>query len=352
MKQLVFRYVVPLLLVSQCSLASQHWFLERQNYFEPIAAEPRAARINLTVPILASAVPYAQKPGKFWGWDVALGAEIPMFGFDSRTDRRRDLQAGEQGFAFLTPVSFHMMEDLGEKSAPSAPILNTDYRFGSMVKYGRGLSENWRMAVRVVPIAHESTHLGDEFILAARRNPNFKRVNVSYEYWETAGALTGDRCFGLGVLIRLGSLPDEVQCRTTVKAGYLRPWGYSNGYYSEDLLAPEGATILPSINNGEWHFGFETMPVPTQSKLYRPFVSVDGRFKPVYDYEKTNPSQKEKVQLSWNVLVGFARRGPQITNDVPFNIFLRFYHGVNPHGQFRNQPNFTLIGFGIYVPIL
>jgi hypothetical protein len=37
---------------------------------------------------------------------------------------------------------------------------------------------------------------------------------------------------------------------------------------------------------------------------------------------------------------------------VPFNVFFRVYHGVNPHGQFRNQPNFTLIGVGIHVPVL
>jgi hypothetical protein len=360
MKRLLGCVLAPLALP-----AADMWFLEKQNYFEPMVAEPRAARISLTVPMYARSVPYARTPGWFWGWDVALGAEIPMLGWDRRPDRSRVLGKGEWGLAILAPVSFHMMEDLTERSAPSAPILNTDYRFGSMVKYGLGLSDNWRLAVRGVPWAHESTHLGDEFTIFAIGQPRFKRVNVSYEYWELAGAVTVDQdpdpdsrtigCLGLGKLIRLGSPKDEVGCRTTFKGGYLRPWPYNKGYYEPTLLVPPGLPpqppILPSVNNGEWHFGVETLPLPTK-KVFRPFFSVDGRWKPVYDYEKTDPARREDRKLSWNIMVGLSKRGPDTGGGVPFNVFFRVYHGVNPHGQFRNQPNFTLIGVGIHVPVL
>src|SRR5688572_29189681 len=202
-------------------------------------SEPRAARIALNLPVYATVVPYSAKPGHFLGWDISLGGEIPIFGFDSRSIRTNVLKKGEQGFAVLTPVSFHVLEDLRSKVGPSAPILNTDYRFGTMLKYGIGLSEDWRFAARVVPWAHESTHLGDEFTLSARTMPGFKRINVSYEYWEAAGAVTGDHCKGLQWLI-LFNTPDNSECRTTFRAGFLQPLPHSKGYYSEGVLEPPG----------------------------------------------------------------------------------------------------------------
>ncbi len=84
--------------------------------------------------------------------------------------------AGSQGFGLWVDVSFHMIEDMGKD--PSNPIINTDYRFSlAKLKYYRVVSvsppttganpvRRWKsFAVRADLYHHESTHLGDEFVI-------------------------------------------------------------------------------------------------------------------------------------------------------------------------------------------
>ncbi len=52
--------------------------------------------------------------------------------------------------------------------------------------------------MRFMPLwNHESTHLGDSTILASR-DPNFERINVSYENWEYGLSVEGGPVFGKG----------------------------------------------------------------------------------------------------------------------------------------------------------
>jgi hypothetical protein len=59
--------------------------------------------------------------------------------------------------------------------APSSDLINADYWFGLPISYRRG---PWSYLVRLY---HQSSHLGDEFILG---NPGVNRVNLSYEELE------------------------------------------------------------------------------------------------------------------------------------------------------------------------
>lgn len=59
--------------------------------------------------------------------------------------------------------------------APSSDLVNADYWIGFPLSYRRG---PWSYVARVF---HQSSHLGDEFILG---NPGIDRVNVSYESFE------------------------------------------------------------------------------------------------------------------------------------------------------------------------
>jgi len=56
--------------------------------------------------------------------------------------------------------------------APSSDLVNADYWIGLPLSYRRG---PWSYLIRLY---HQSSHLGDEFILG---NPGINRVNLSYE---------------------------------------------------------------------------------------------------------------------------------------------------------------------------
>src|SRR6266446_3385924 len=149
------------------------WHFERHAYYDPLVAEPRAASTKVMFPARSTSVPYAQHPGQSMVWDISVGDEIPIIGWSSSTNHKEGdpTPSGSFSFGFYFPLSFHMIEDMGKDD--SNPILDTDYRFGGMVKAQWGLKKNLghaRFGVRYVPVAHESTHLGDEFTLHAVQN--------------------------------------------------------------------------------------------------------------------------------------------------------------------------------------
>lgn len=59
--------------------------------------------------------------------------------------------------------------------APSFDLVNADYWIGIPVSYRRG---PWSFLTRIY---HQSSHLGDEFLLG---NTDLERINLSYEDWE------------------------------------------------------------------------------------------------------------------------------------------------------------------------
>jgi hypothetical protein len=154
---------------------------------------PNSARraFLILLPAWADQFPHSQEPGTRFAWQITLGREIPVIGWQSERVGLQHFSKGEWGVGLWTPVAFHMIEDFKDESAP---IVDTDYRFGSMVKFEYGLSDSSWLSVRYVPWAHESTHLGDEYTIAASRQPGFERINVSYEYQEYG--ISYERSFG------------------------------------------------------------------------------------------------------------------------------------------------------------
>src|SRR2546428_2438978 len=99
-------------------------------YYEPLYAEPRAARVMLLIPAWSEAFPQSVEPGSRFAWQIVLGRELPILAVSSQqTDGT--LQNGKWGVGVWIPVSFHMVEDFKDESNP---IVDTDYRFGFMVK--------------------------------------------------------------------------------------------------------------------------------------------------------------------------------------------------------------------------
>jgi hypothetical protein len=80
---------------------------------------------------------------------------------------------------------------------------------------------------------------------------------------------------------------------------------------------------------------------------------VDIRDRTIFQYNlvpaDTFTNRGEPTQVSINVIAGVrqVRSGPGLLGSITPTYYLRYYHGVNPNGQFRSQPNFQLFGFGV-----
>jgi len=288
-------------------------------FYEPLRAE-RAARVQLLIPAWSDEFPHSVNPGSRFAWQVTLGREIPIVAVSSQVaDGAMDPK--EWGIGLWTPVSFHMIEDFKDDSNP---IVDTDYRFGAMVKFQYGVSETLRLGVRYVPWAHESTHLGDEYTILALP---FERINVSYEYQEYGISLEGSDLFTEG---------DDWIARH----GGIIPWG-PDGYYSDHLLESDDPVLTPSHKNYEPSFGFQYLLPEWRGR--QSYLSFDLRDKLVYNYHQSagNP---ERRQWSWNLQVG--RTAPANSRSALKDYFVQIYRGVNPYGQLRSQADYWSVGFG------
>lgn len=317
------------------------WHFEPHSYYDPVSAEPRAAETKIMFFGRASSVPFAVNPGQSFIWDISVGAEIPVLGFTNGDPGTRwaPVASGRWGFSLSIPVSFHLNEDLSKD--PSAPVLDTDYRFGGMLKAQYGLHDRWgfhdsHVGLRYVPISHESTHLGDEFTLGATKKYGnaFERVNVSYQYWELGGSFEPN-------FLRTGNL------HMMFRGGLIREAFHSGiGWYDTELLQPVGGSVTASHRNIEPYMDVEAFWVPKGWKA-GPFLSFDDRDRTIYTYHRASAAVPEPTEWSVNIMAGWREE----KNDRRFqpSYFLRYYHGVNPAGQFRDQPNYQLYGIGLTV---
>ena len=297
------------------------WTFRDLPYYEPLKADPRAARLTLIVPAWAKEFPHSTEPGNRSVWQITLGRELPILGWRSQTD---DGRAGkkEWGVGLWIPVSFHMIEDFKDESAP---IVDTDYRFGLMTKFQYGLTEKIWLGVRLTPWAHESTHLGDEYTINASRRPGFERINPSFEYLEYG--FSYEQVFGEAML--------------TLRHGGIHLHG-DDGYYSNHLLGSDEPTLTPSEKNFEPSLGVEWRGWNWRKRDV--FVSLDIRRKLAYEFHR-KPGDTETKHWSYSFAIG--RTVPEGTANIPVkDYFVYLYRGVNPFGQLRAQTDFWFAGIG------
>ncbi|MEY4545744.1 MAG: hypothetical protein RL685_1939 [Pseudomonadota bacterium] len=314
---------------------AQLWALEDRSYFDPHISSPRDAMIKVLFPAWSDAFEYAQTEGGRLVWDISLGKEIPLLGFETSPTKDDVLPRGRWGFGLWLPVGFHMIEDL--TGDDSAPILDTDYRFSAMLKARYALWDELWLKARF-SVGHESTHIGDEFALAAQRAPapsNFLRVNVSHEDWDIAGGV--DATFG----------DHEIDLLAGV-SGLLRP---SRGYYSTSTLETNGVIVPRSHDNLEPYFSAQYFYLAGVLGSWAPWASVDARHRSIYDYARASAATPEERQWSLNLLIGLRDQEQQYGQKGKIDLYGRVYYGVNPAGQFRNDGDYLLFGIGIHVPI-
>ncbi len=272
--------------------------------------------------------PYMPGEGNRTIWEVSFGKELPLGVWEKGATGAAFLDCHGWGFGLWAPLSFHMIDDLGEDSSP---IINDDYRLAGAFKVAHAVTPRDVVSAKV-QLGHESTHLGDEFVLraVAAYGDDFRRINVSYEYVEFG--VNWDHLFGRNRQHQVSLRGSGVQAAS---------FGGDVGWYSNELI--DGSTIQSSRINFEPAVGVEYMP--RGARGWRPFFSYEGRLRTVYDYNKTSADQKEDRQFSSTVVVGL-RNLAWVSNGMPDLIF-KGYYGVNPHGQLRNQPSFWMFGLGL-----
>jgi len=185
--------------------------------------------------------------------------------------------------------------------APSQDLINADYVVGVPFSWRSG---GWSTRVRLY---HQSSHIGDEFLLG---RPGFNRVNLSFE---------------------------EVEALVSYDIRWARV--YAGGGH---LIHREPDSL--DRNRAQW--GFEvrgpTMPSPILGK------ALGGLFlTPIFGTDF-----KSFEELKWiintNVIGGFEWSMDGSTRR--FRVLLNYYHGFNPYGQFFAQKIETF-GFGLYLAL-
>jgi hypothetical protein len=330
--------IALLLLIHAGGAHAQWWTFEGRRYYDPLVAGVREAHVSAVALGFADRMDFQVEPDEWRRvWDIDVGAELPIFGWESGPGAGARVGAGSFGAGLWFGVGFHMIEDFVDASNP---IINTDYRFGGIGKAQYGLSATRWVSGRLL-LGHESTHLGDEFSLAGQETyPGaFERINVSWEYIDF-------------------SVRYEQQNRWSTRAasvGLTSTLPPDDSYYSVDASSATRSPIGPVVESGnsiDPYLGLEyTRPAlrPEGTGFLAEwgwYGSLEARYRSVYDYHRTSAGVAEDRQLSANLIVGAQKLGGQFTRVSPF---VRVYQGVNPHGQFRNQRDFTLVGLGFRV---
>lgn len=314
------------------------YFQQDHGYYEPMIADIRVS-LNTLRYYRADPVPFTQ-PGEsslHHFADVTFGETFYLVGYDYTQSPISAQQRFVKGWAAFLEGSAHMLLDF---NAPSRDVINTDYRIGAGIS-GRGFpgerERSWDRHISwKLKYFHESTHLGDEFSIAAERNflqgdsafANFHRINVSYEATELFLAFDG-------------WWPREV------------PLGLEYGriYGGYRLLNDPGYTtddpppLTTNINNSEWQIGGEIYIRWAESSGLGPadrhffflpqfiIIATDAFKREQYDYIG---GLEDPTQWSFNTVAGVLYGDPFMGENT-LRYFLNYYTGLNPHGQFRNS---------------
>lgn len=178
-------------------------------------------------------------------------------------------------------------------AAPSMDLVNADYRVALSLSHRKGPVSS------LVQVYHQSSHLGDEFILRDRVE---KRINLSYES-----------------LYFLTSL-DLLQS--------LRIYG-GGGYIFR--IEPAG------IDPWSWQLGFESSP---------PLLLAGGQLRPAFATD-IQSSQESDWKLDVSVRAGFQIED-EFADKRSLFIFVEYYNGMSPNGQFFDRAIQSL-GIGLHL---
>lgn len=236
--------------------------------FKPLIADPRQPQFSLRYHRYEAAE-------SFNAASVSFG---DYFGFASGVLKEYGIsQIGLQGAVFA----------LFNLDAPSQDLINADYWIGVPLSFRRGPFSY------LTRIYHQSSHLGDEFLLG--NIGDLERINLSYEDWETLVSYDW------------------------------RKWRFYGG----------GGAILHSEPDIEpWH-------LQGGAEFRRPHFL--GKFNLVAALD-VQTNQEQDWHLNRSYQVGFAFGGDQGRE---VRLMLEHYRGYSPNGQFYTD-KLHYSGVGVY----
>lgn len=188
--------------------------------------------------------------------------------------------------------------------------------------------------------ASESSHLGDELTIAAEDSvlhggSPFYRVNVSYQFRELAAGLRWEDFFDGSLAVRAGDV------LLVNRDGFYGDTITSSVVLSPGILSIQPRAVAPSTRRGEPYGEFE-------ARWRTLLFSLNATNRIVLDFDKP-PGTLESRQWSFNVVAGFQNPTEVFGNLGRPEVFIRYYSGVNPHGQFRSQRSFHMFGLGAHI---
>jgi Protein of unknown function (DUF1207) len=268
----------------QASEGTTNSAFPKDDVFRPLMADPKQPQFFASVQAARARTDHTYANIG----SVGLGEN---FGFYTRRDGCNGWQVGLLGGVFS---QFNL-------DAPSSDLINADYVVGIPLSWRSG---GWSTRFRLY---HQSSHLGDEFLLG---RPGFNRVNLSFE--EMEAILSYDYRWA-----RLYAGGGHLVHREPVSLDRNHmQWGF-------ELRGP----TLASPILGQALAGLMITPV------------LGGDFK---SFEELNWGINTNVVggIEWS-MDGPSRR---------LRFLLNYYRGYNPYGQFFEQKIET-VGLGFYLSL-
>jgi len=341
--------------------AGETYYRKDYQYFEPPVADVRGPHTYMRV--------YSHRPVAFTRnperehrfWDVGFGGHFVWWGYSpGATEQRGRMKA--RGLAVFWEPSAHALLDFG---AHSNALINADYRVALGVAgrsapwIWRGEHFSWRLR-----IFHESSHLGDEFVLDALKRDgllaeaaggvageggaqSFQRYNVGYEAVEFCASLDDfgadyQRLYAGGRWLDERAFKAEpLQYRDQDLNAPLRAKGWegqAGGEYFARLSPP-----FAPWRNPNWWIGRLNDLIRRSVFLDYFFPRIEEAYYWVMADEVCIRSQyttgRPEYVLANNLVAGLVW-GDYFVEDQgisAFALLLNHYRGPNPHGQFRNE---------------
>ena len=248
----------------------------KDDVFRPLTADPKEPRFLATY----QRVRFRDAHDSINAGFVGFGENFGIWG--KRQEKGCDgWQIGVLGAVFS---QFNL-------DGPSTDLINSDFLLGFPLTWRSGI-----LSGRVRAF-HQSSHLGDEFIL---NRPGFQRINLSFE---------------------------EIDTLLSVDLRRLRLYG-GGGY----IVHRE-----PELKRGKAQWGLEL-----RSSKGVAFITGTPILIAAADFKSF---EQQGWNVNSNVVGGLEWYAPRATRR--FRIFVNWYYGYNPYGQFLTQKIQT-IGAGFY----
>lgn len=194
--------------------------------------------------------------GRHLFWDVSFGERMPIFTWFNVNPKRARYARGVQ---FDLDAAAFMLLDF---SSQSAGVIDTDFRLGGSIDL-RPWADGWEHMSLSVGFFHESTHLGDEYVLSAatiqanavpsvntllpyRANPSYEALPVTLSLdFPLDDSRFSLRAYGGATAYFWSALPNGAYPSEWRAGGELR-WTSHDGQ-NVGLVAPETASLLDRI---------------------------------------------------------------------------------------------------------